>query len=150
MPMQQGFDEYYGLPYSNDMWPFGNAKRGDKTPSVTQTDPPLWLYEGNKKVQEIKTADDMDMLTSQYTQRAVSFIKQNKNNPFFLYIAHTMPHIPLAVSAKFKGKSELGEYGDVMMEIDWSVGEIVKTLKAIGATNNTLIIFTSDNGPWIS
>lgn len=150
MPTQQGFDQYYGLPYSNDMWPYGNAKRGDKTPSVTQTDPPLWLYEGNKKVQEIKTADDMDMLTTQYTQRAVSFIKQNSKNPFFLYIAHTMPHIPLAVSTKFQGKSEQGEYGDVMMEIDWSVGEIVKELKAIGATNNTLIIFTSDNGPWIS
>lgn len=150
MPIQQGFDQYYGLPYSNDMWPYGNAKRGNKAPSVTQTDPPLWLYEGNKKVQEIKTADDMDMLTTQYTQRAVSFIKQNRKNPFFLYIAHTMPHIPLAVSTKFQGKSEQGEYGDVMMEIDWSVGEIVKELRAIGATNNTLIIFTSDNGPWIS
>lgn len=150
MPPQQGFDEYYGLPYSNDMWPYGNAKRGDKNPAITRKDPPLWLYDGNKKVQEIKTADDMDMLTTQYTERAVSFIKVNKTKPFFMYIAHAMPHIPLAVSPKFQGKSEQGEYGDVMMEIDWSVGEIVKALKETGATNNTLIIFTSDNGPWIS
>jgi arylsulfatase len=150
MPIAQGFDDYYGLPYSNDMWPYGNAKRGEKDPKVSRKDPPLWLFDGEKKVQELKTADDMDMLTTQYTERAVSFIQKNKAKPFFLYMAHAMPHIPLAVSAKFRGKSELGEYGDVMMEIDWSVGEVVKALKEAGIDKNTLVIFTSDNGPWIS
>lgn len=150
MPVQQGFDSFYGLPYSNDMWPYGNAKRGDKAPKVTRKDPPLWLIEGNNKVQELKTADDMDLLTTQYTSKAVSFIQQNKSQPFFLYLAHAMPHIPLAVSPRFRGKSELGEYGDVLMEIDWSVGEIVKALKEAGIERNTLVIFTSDNGPWIN
>lgn len=150
MPVRQGFDQYFGLPYSNDMWPYGNAKRGDQHPAVTRKDPPLWLIDGEKPVRELKTADDMDQLTSIYTQKAISFIQNNKKKPFFLYLAHAMPHIPLAVSEQFRGKSKQGEYGDVMMEVDRSVGEIVAELEKSGLTNNTLIIFTSDNGPWIN
>ena len=80
----------------------------------------------------------------------MKFIRENRDRPFFLYLAHSMPHVPLAVSDKFKGKSEQGLYGDVMMELDWSVGEVLRTLKELGLERNTLVIFTSDNGPWIA
>lgn len=152
MPTKQGFDAYFGLPYSNDMWPYGDVvKRGENAPEVVKKNTPqLPLYDGEKVTRLIKTQADQDELTTLYTERAVNFIKENKKSPFFLYLAHSMPHIPLGVSSKFRGKSELGIYGDVMMEIDWSIAEIVKTLKEIGATENTLIIFTSDNGPWLN
>jgi len=150
LPLQQGFDEYLGLPYSNDMWPVNF----DGKPAAENTNkaryPVLPLIEGNSKIREIRTLDDQSELTTIYTERAVRFIGQNKKNPFFLYMAHSMPHIPLAVSGKFKGKSEQGLYGDVIMEIDWSVGEIMKTLEKNGLDKNTLIVFTSDNGPWMN
>ncbi len=88
------------------------------------------------------------MLTTWYTEHAVDFIRRNKSEPFLLYVPHSMPHVPLFCSEKFKGKSGAGLYGDVMMEIDWSVGEITKALKSAGVEDNTLVIFTSDNGPW--
>ena len=141
MPTKQGFDEYFGIPYSNDMWPH-HPQQGP----IFNFDP-LPLYQ-NEKV--IDTLNDQSLLTTQITEHAVSFIQKNKNNPFFLYVAHPQPHVPLFVSNKFKGKSERGLYGDVIMEIDWSVGEILKTLKAEGIDENTLVIFTSDNGPWLS
>jgi arylsulfatase len=150
LPLQHGFDEFFGLPYSNDMWPRtslgGPLDSGNKKNAM----PPLPLMEGNEIVRTIDNMDDMGMLTTWYTQRAVKFIKENNKKPFFLYMAHTMPHIPLAVSAKFKGKSNKGVFGDVMMEIDWSVGEIVNALKQAGLEKNTLVVFTSDNGPWLS
>ena len=142
LPVHHGFDEYYGLPYSNDMWPFH--------PQNPRGYPPLPMIEGDKVVDPEVTADKQTQLTTRYTERAVRFIEQNKNKPFFLYLAHSMPHVPLFVSDKFKGKSEQGLYGDVMMEIDWSVGEILKTLEKNGIDKNTLVIFTSDNGPWIN
>jgi arylsulfatase len=142
LPLRHGFDEYYGLPYSNDMWPFH--------PQNPNAHPPLPMIEGDKVVNPEVTAADQEQITTQYTERAVRFIEKNKDKPFFLYLAHTMPHVPLFVSDKFKGKSEQGMYGDVMMEIDWSVGEIMKALAKNGIDNNTLIIFTSDNGPWIN
>ena len=142
LPLRHGFDEYYGLPYSNDMWPFH--------PQNPRGYPPLPMIEGDRIVNPALTAADQAQITTQYTERAVRFIEKNKNKPFFLYLAHTMPHVPLFVSDKFKGKSEQGLYGDVMMEIDWSVGEILKTLKKNNLDDNTLIIFTSDNGPWIN
>ncbi|MDP2115508.1 MAG: sulfatase-like hydrolase/transferase, partial [Bacteroidota bacterium] len=89
-------------------------------------------------------------ITTIYTERTVRFISENRKSPFFLYLAHSMPHVPLAVSEKFKGKSEQGMYGDVIMEIDWSVGEIMKALEKNGLDKNTLVIFTSDNGPWLN
>src|SRR3546814_1347634 len=96
---------------------------------------------------KIRNMDDQARLTTLYTEESVKFIRNHKHSPFFLYLAHSMPHVPLAVSSRFRGKSELGMYGDVMMEIDWSVGEIMKVLKEEGIDQNTLIIFTSDNGP---
>jgi arylsulfatase A-like enzyme len=150
LPLQQGFDEYFGLPYSNDMWPVdydGNAPAPNSRKSMH---PILPLIEGNNKIGEIKTLADQDQLTTMYTERSVKFINENYDHPFFIYLAHSMPHVPLGVSDKFKGKSEQGMYGDVMMEIDWSVGEIIKALELNSIDNNTLIIFTSDNGPWLN
>jgi arylsulfatase A-like enzyme len=149
LPLQHGFDEYLGIPYSNDMWPIGY----DGKPATTEQKlrhPTLPLIENNDKIAELKTLDDQATLTTRYTERAVDFIKKNKKKPFFLYLPHSMPHVPIAVSTKFKGKSKQGLYGDVLMEIDWSVGEILKTLKETGVEDNTLVIFTSDNGPWLN
>ncbi|WP_143828782.1 sulfatase family protein [Dyadobacter fermentans] len=143
LPLQQGFDEYYGVPYSHDMWPLHPWQERAKYP-------PLHWIEGNKPVKEIKNLEDASELTPVITEKAISFIKRNKNKPFFLYVPHPLPHVPLAASAKFRGKSERGIFGDVMMELDWSVGEIMKELKAQGLDNNTLVIFTSDNGPWLN
>lgn len=112
--------------------------------------PPLPLINGNKTIKIIKTLEDQATLTTLYTEKAIDFIRQNKNKPFFLYMPQSMPHVPLAASAKFKGKSRQGLYGDVVMEIDWSVGEIMKALKQNNLDENTLIIFTSDNGPWLN
>lgn len=139
LPTEQGFDEFFGLPYSNDMWPHH--------PENPNYYPPLPLYE-NREV--VDTLDDQSMLTTWYTEKAVDFIERNKEQPFFLYLAHNMPHVPLFVSDKFAGKSERGIYGDVIMEIDWSVGQVLKALKTHGLEGNTLVVFTSDNGPWLS
>jgi len=141
MPNNQGFDEYFGIPYSNDMWPL-HPQQG---PIFNFG--PLPLYE-NKKV--IDTLTDQSDLTTRITERSVGFIERNKENPFFLYVAHPQPHVPLFVSDKFKGKSKRGLYGDVIMELDWSVGQILETLKKNGLEDNTVVIFTSDNGPWLS
>ncbi|WP_298793880.1 sulfatase family protein [uncultured Allomuricauda sp.] len=141
LPTRHGFDEWFGIPYSNDMWPY-HPQQGP-----IFNFPELQLYE-NEKV--IDTLTEQSQLTTQITERSVDFIKRNKDNPFFLYVPHPQPHVPLFVSDKFKGKSERGLYGDVIMEIDWSVGEIMKALKDNGLEENTIVIFTSDNGPWLS
>lgn len=148
LPLQQGFDEYFGLPYSNDMWPYDyfGQKAEPNTPQYNY--PPLQLINGTEKVGEIKTMEDQSQLTRLYTEHAIQFIKKNKRKPFFLYLPHSMPHVPIAASEKFRGKSNAGVWGDVMMEIDWSVGQILQTLKEEGMESNTLVIFTSDNGPW--
>ena len=135
LPLQHGFDDYYGLPYSNDMWPYHPQWRFPDLPTI----------DGNDIVGYNL---DQSSLTTEYTERSIGFIRNNRNKPFFLYLAHSMPHVPLAVSDKFKGKSEQGLYGDVMMELDWSVGEILRTLREEGLEENTLVILTSDNGPW--
>jgi arylsulfatase len=153
LPLQHGFDEYYGLPYSNDMWPFdfdGVPIRLRDTTSNKMKYPMLPLIEGNEKVGEVNTFADQDKLTATYTERAVKFIEQHKKEHFFLYFPHSMVHVPLGVSAKFRGKSKQGFYGDVMMEVDWSIGEIMNALKRNGIEKNTLVIFTSDNGPWLN
>lgn len=143
LPTHHGFDEYFGLPYSNDMWPHHpEAKRGSY--------PPLPLIEGDQPIKVGLDAADQEQLTTQYTERAVKFIERNKGGPFFFYLAHSMPHVPLHVSDKFRGKSAQGLYGDVIMEIDWSVGEIMRALERHGIAEKTLVIFTSDNGPWLS
>lgn len=152
LPLQQGFDEYLGLPYSNDMWPVNfDGKPATKESNTRKASyPQLPLIDGNDKIREIRTLEDQSELTTLYTERAVRFITENKKNPFFIYMAHSMCHIPLAVSGKFRGKSEQGLFGDVIMEIDWSVGEIMKALEKNGIDKNTLLVFTSDNGPWLN
>jgi len=150
LPLQHGFDEYLGLPYSNDMWPIGyDGKLAPKEHNKAKH-PFLPLMDGNDKVAELRTIEDQNMLTTRYTERAVQFIEKNKDRPFFLYVPHSMPHVPLGVSEKFRGKSQQGMYGDVMMEIDWSVGEILKTLERFGLDQNTMVVFTTDNGPWMN
>ena len=123
LPLQHGFDEYVGLPYSNDMWPNSNVT-GERLPEGEGRGgyPELPLIEGNDIAERITSLEDQDKLTTLYTEKAVDFIDRKAGNPFFLYVPHTMGHIPLGVSDKFRGKSEQGLYGDVMMEIDWSVG----------------------------
>ncbi|MHC4541509.1 MAG: sulfatase family protein [Planctomycetota bacterium] len=143
-PPARGFDESCGLMYSNDMWEFHpeNPKHWGKYP--------LQFWDNGRVTIERVAKEHQPMLTRWYTEHAVDFISRNKDKPFFLYVPHSMPHVPLFCSEKFKGKSGTGLYGDVMMEIDWSVGEITKALRANGLEDNTLVLFTSDNGPWIS
>lgn len=152
LPTKQGFDEYVGLPYSNDMWPvhYDGKPIANESDNRKKSFPYLPLLSNNDTIQEIKTLDDQAKLTGIYTERAVNFIKKNKKGPFFIYLPHSMPHVPIAASAKFKGKSNQGTYGDVLLEIDWSVGEIMKALKENGLDKNTMVIFTSDNGPWLN
>ncbi len=140
-PPARGFDESCGLMYSNDMWKFHPSSRAfDQYP--------LQFWENGKIKIEDVTAEDQPMLTQWYTEHAVDFIRRNKANPFLLYVPHTMPHVPLFCGAKFQGKSGRGLYADVMMEIDWSIGEILKSLKSAGVEENTLVVMSSDNGPW--
>jgi len=151
LPLQQGFDEFFGLPYSNDMWPVNyNGKPYTDTSTYRSKYPPLPLYEGNHVIKTLNTLDDQAELTTIYTEHAVKFIHENKDHPFFLYLAHAMVHVPIGASAKFKGKSGCGLFGDVMEEIDWSVGEIMNALKENGLTENTILMFSSDNGPWLT
>jgi len=138
LPTRHGFDDYFGLPYSNDMWPHHPTDKNY---------PDLPLVEGERI---LEYNPDQTQLTTWYTERAVRFIEKSKDQPFFLYLPHSMAHVPLFVSDKFKGKSERGLYGDVMMEIDWSVGQILSTLKRLDIDEKTLVIFCSDNGPWLS
>ncbi len=143
LPPRHGFDTWLGLPYSNDMWPgHPEAKAG--------TYPPLPLHDGDAVANPNVSAADQATLTAKYTERAVAFIAANKAKPFFLYVAHAMPHVPLFAGDRFKGKSAGGRYGDVIEEVDWSVGEVLKALAAHGVAGNTLVLFASDNGPWLS
>jgi len=130
LPTAWGFDEYYGIPYSNDM------------------NPPVVLHSVPGKVETVEQRATLETLTPRYTEQATQFIDANRENPFFLYMPHTYPHIPLGASPKFKGKSPHGIYGDVVEELDWSVGEILATLKKHKLDRDTLIMFSSDNGPW--
>lgn len=125
-PTGNGFDYFYGLPYSNDM-------------------SPLALYENKENVEE---PVDQTTLTKRYTEKAIRFMGEEPDKPFFLYVAHSMPHVPLYTSEEFEGRSKAGLYGDVIEEIDWSVGEILRSVDRLGLDKNTLVIFTSDNGPW--
>src|ERR1039457_2737660 len=126
LPTKRGFDEYFGIPYSNDMTP---------RPLMHNTE-------------TIEEPAVLETLTPRYTRQALEFIERSKNSPFFLYMPHTFPHIPLAASPRFRGHSPLGLYGDVVEELDWSVGEVLAKLKREGLDNRTLVMFSSDNGPW--
>ena len=150
LPLQHGFDEYFGLPYSNDMWPYHPNVLHLPMEERLKRWPHLPLIEGNQTINPQVTGKDQEQLTTQYTERAVDFIDRNKDQPFVLYVPHSMVHVPLYVSDKFMGKSKRGLFGDVVMEVDWSVGQINDALKRNGIENDTLVIFTSDNGPWLS
>ena len=139
MPNNHGFDYFYGVPYSNDM--DGHFYRHNNFQS-----PPLPIYRNRDVIQE---GPDQRYLTKMYTEETIRFIQQEKDRPFFIYLPHNMPHVPLHVSEDFEGKSDQGLYGDVIMELDWSAGEIVNALKTEGIYDNTIFIFTSDNGPQI-
>ena len=146
LPTNQGFDSYFGIPYSNDM---NGVKWGLET-FFSKPDINMWkvpLME-NKKVIEMPA--NQFTITQRYTEKAVDFIRTNKSKPFFLYLAHSMVHTPLFASKGFQDTSKRGLFGDVMNEVDWSVGKIIGTLKALNLEQNTLVIFTSDNGPWLT
>jgi arylsulfatase len=138
-PSKNGFQEWLGIPYSND-----NTKYH---PVLSDSMPPLPLYDGDSV---IETDPDQRLFTKRLTNRAVQFIEDNKDGPFFLYVPHIMPHVPIFASDRFRGKSARGLYGDVIEEIDWSVGEIVNTIDRLNLSENTLVIFTNDNGPFLS
>ena len=156
LPTRQGFDSYYGIPYSNDMTidPEANLaadiklREGFTLDRIRNEKPKKDFVPLMRNEEVIEYPCDQTTLTQRYTEEAVQFIEENKNKPFFLYLPHTMPHIPLFASEKFKGKSERGLYGDTIEEIDWSVGEIMKSLRDNNLDKNTLLIYTSDNGPW--
>jgi arylsulfatase A-like enzyme len=138
-PIRNGFEEWFGIPYSND-----NSKYH---PVLAAEMPPLPLYDGDKVVEY---DPDQSQFTRRFTERAVSFIERNAGRPFFLYLPHVMPHVPIFASEKFRGHSRGGLYGDVVEELDWSVGQILATLDRLRLAERTLVIFFSDNGPWLS
>lgn len=142
MPLKNGFDYFYGLPYSNDMSRKEQVLRGNANYKYE-----LPFYDQDKV---LENDPDQTQFTKRLTEYAVEFINKQKDKPFFLYLAHPMPHIPLYSSEDFQNKSLRGKYGDAVEEIDWSVGQIIETLKRNNLADNTLVIFTSDNGPWLS
>jgi len=147
LPTAQGFDSYLGIPYSNDMDRVAESPKGRAAflePRIEYWNVPLMR---NEKIVERPT--DQNTITRRYTEEAVRFIRANKDQPFFVYLAHSMPHVPLFASSGFKGRSLRGLFGDVIEEIDWSVGQVLDTLRELGLDNNTLVAFTSDNGPWL-
>lgn len=164
LPTAQGFDSYYGIPYSNDMWLAPELKPAQDI--LLRDDISMEQFktmgtkkpnkEGRQKVPLMRNTEiiefpaDQTTLTKRYAEEAVKFIGENTENPFFLYMTPAMPHIPLFASEAFKGKSKAGLYGDTIEEIDWAVGQIFQSLEKHGLTKNTLIVFTSDNGPWLS
>ncbi len=138
-PLRHGFDQWLGIPYSND-----NSKYH---PTLATEMPPLPLYDGEKI---IENDPDQSLFTRRFTERAIKFIEGNASRPFFLYLPHVMPHVPIFASEKFKGRSQAGLYGDVIEELDWSVGEVLATLRRLKLDENTVVIFISDNGPFLS
>lgn len=139
LPVGRGFDSWLGLPYSNDMikpW--------------VQTDTPLWLYDGTKKLERMEAPEAQDTLTVRYAERAVKFIKESGEQPFFLYFAFSMPHLPIHTADKFQGRSRAGLFGDVIETVDWAAGQVLDALEETGETDDTLVLFTSDNGPWLN
>ncbi|MFG0284233.1 MAG: sulfatase [Phycisphaerales bacterium JB039] len=152
LPPNHGFDEFSGIPYSNDMWPL-HPDYVDLPPDAEGRKrgfPDLPLFEGTEIANPKITGEDQARFTTMFTERAVDFIERHADAPFFVYLPHPMPHVPLFVSDKFEGRTERGLFGDVISEIDWSVGQILDALKRLDLEDNTLVIFTSDNGPWIS
>lgn len=148
LPTHHGFDYFFGLRYSNDMEP----TRGIPTNASASLHPKRewWNATLLRNDQTLETNADLSTLTPRYTSEAIKFIHENKAKPFFLYFAHTYPHVPLFASTNFDGHSSRGLYGDVVEELDWSVGQVLDTLRQEGLDRNTLVFFTSDNGPWLT
>lgn len=146
-PRRHGFDFYFGLPHSNDMDPTASAPKG--APGRADQDPSWWNAPLYRNEELVARPADQTQLTRRYTEEAQKFISDHKGGPFFLYFAHTFPHVPLFASGKFRGASRRGLYGDVVEELDWSVGQILDTLRREGVAENTLVFFSSDNGPWL-
>jgi arylsulfatase A-like enzyme len=149
LPTRHGFDQYFGLRWSNDMEPSSKIPTGGKASMNLNPDPEWWNNSLMRDEKIIEKPADQSTLTKRYTEEAVKFIRTNRKKPFFLYFPHTFPHVPLFASQKFKGTSKRGLYGDVVEELDWSVGEILKTLRDEKLAENTFVFFTSDNGPWL-
>jgi arylsulfatase A-like enzyme len=147
LPTRHGFDSYFGIPYSNDMDRVADAKLGRDI--FWQPSSKYWNVPLMRDDKIIERPAEQHTLTRRYTEEAVKFIRSHRDRPFFLYLAHTMPHVPLFASKDFAGKSKRGLYGDVIEELDWSVGQVLDALRAEGLAENTLVIFTSDNGPWL-
>jgi arylsulfatase len=141
LPTSRGFDRYFGIPYSNDM-----GKESAPTAAFRAQFPPTPIYRDERVIEE---GPDQTQITRRYTEESIAFLKESRNQPFFLYLAHSMPHTPIFASERFRGKSPRGLYGDVVEEIDWSVGEILRTLRELGLEQKTLVMFSSDNGPWL-
>jgi arylsulfatase A len=152
LPTNQGFDQYFGIPYSNDMDKTGGpgykaeiVKDENYYPDTSHYNVPLL-----RNTEIIERPADQNTITGRYTDEAIAFIRANQSRPFFLYLPHNLPHIPLFTSPKFRGTSKRGLYGDVVEEIDFHVGRIIDTLRELKLDENTLVVFTSDNGPWLS
>ncbi len=146
-PRRHGFDYYFGLPHSNDMNPAPGNPKG--APGKLEQDPAWWQAPLFRNEALLEQPTDQTQLTRRYTEEAVKFIHAQKNKPFFLYLAHTFPHVPLFASKKFSRSSPRGLFGDVVEELDWSVGQVLDALRQEGLAENTLVFFTSDNGPWL-
>ncbi len=149
LPTNHGFDEFIGIPYSNDMWPLH--------PNVTEAQrkrkqgyPDLPLYHNTTIINHEITVEDQQQFTKYFTERAVQFIEEHATEPFFLYLPHPMPHVPIYTSPRFADKTDAGLYADVITELDWSLGQITTTLERLNIEDNTIVVFTSDNGPWLS
>jgi len=148
LPTQNGFDSYFGIPYSNDMDRAANSPRGRE--AFNHPKVPYWNVPLMRNEEIIERPADQTTITKRYTDEVIAFIKRSKEKPFFLYFPHTFPHVPLFASKPFDNKSQRGLYGDVVEELDWSVGQVLKTLREEGLAENTLVFFTSDNGPWLT
>lgn len=147
LPMRHGFDSYFGIPYSNDMDRVADRNLGRQiffAPTIEYWNPPLMRGE-----QIIERPADQHTLTKRYTEASVAFIEAHQEQPFFLYLAHNMPHVPLFASETFQGTSTRGRYGDVVEELDWSVGQVLDALRRTHLDKRTLVVFSSDNGPWL-
>jgi arylsulfatase A len=149
LPPNHGFDEYIGIPYSNDMWP-RHPNVTDEQRKRKQGYPDLPMYHNTMVVNHDITIEDQQQFTKYFTERAVQFIEEHAGEPFFVYLPHPMPHVPIYASEDWAGVTDNGLYGDVISEIDWSVGQVMDTVDRLGLAEDTLIVFTSDNGPWLN
>lgn len=150
LPAEHGFDSYFGIPYSNDMDRVAGAPKNIvREPHFEAFDVPLLESRGGSAATVVERPADQRTITRRYTEKGIEFIRQHRDEPFFLYLAHSMPHVPLFRSEPFEGRSLAGIYGDVIEEIDWSVGQILGELRQQELDQRTLVVFSSDNGPWL-